>query len=81
MQVIFAAMLVDAAHFAFEDREETLDRIGVDIAARPFFLGVVDGLVLGELSAGHPDSRANRRSSIGFWSKRAVSAHCANRGR
>jgi hypothetical protein len=36
VQVLFLAMLIDALHAAFEDRERTFNRIRVDVAASVF---------------------------------------------
>ncbi len=47
MQVLFAAMLIDPFHAAFEDRKEPFCGIGVSIAARPFVFGMIKGLMLG----------------------------------
>jgi len=49
VQVLLAAVLIDAAHAALEDREEALDRIGVDVTPDIFFVGVCHRLVGGEL--------------------------------
>src|SRR5207248_1424242 len=38
VQVAIAAMLVDAAHPAFEDREEAFDRVGVRVPANKSLL-------------------------------------------
>src|SRR3954470_12574807 len=48
MQVLLAAMLVDAFHAALEDREIAFDRVGADVAANMFFLAVIDSLMAGE---------------------------------
>ena len=40
-QMLFAAMLVDAFHAAFEHREEILNRLRVHVAARPFLFRMV----------------------------------------
>ena len=45
------AVLIDALHAALEDREITLDGVGVAVAALPLFDSVVDGLVGRELLA------------------------------
>lgn len=44
----FRAVMVDAAHSAFEDRKKAFDRVGVDVTPRPFALSVVHGGVAGE---------------------------------
>jgi hypothetical protein len=43
--MLLAAMLVDAAHFSFENGEEIFDRLSSGIAPHPFFEGIVDGFV------------------------------------
>ena len=51
MQMLLPTMLIRAFHSAFEDREETLDCIRMDIAVGQtdiFVLGVIDGIVLSE---------------------------------
>ena len=45
MQMLLFAVLIDALHAAFEDREETFRRIGVNIAASVFLRGVLDRFV------------------------------------
>jgi hypothetical protein len=46
VQMLFAAMLIDALHAALEDRVVPLDRVGVDVtAADVFAIGVVHGLM------------------------------------
>src|SRR5206468_7111071 len=49
-QVRFRAVLIDAAHAAFEDREEALNRVCVNQAPRIFGNRVVNGVVAGELA-------------------------------
>jgi hypothetical protein len=41
-------VLVYADQTALEDRKEAFQRIGVHVAACPFVLGMIDGLVLGK---------------------------------
>ena len=43
VQMPLVTMLVDASHPALEHREETLDRIGVHVAAHVFLGAVIDG--------------------------------------
>ena len=45
VQVLLAAVLVDAAHSTLEHREVAFDRIGRDVAAHVFFGRVLDGFV------------------------------------
>lgn len=52
MQMVFAAMLIDALHAALEDREEAFDGVGVDVAANVFVLGMRDEFMRGEILAG-----------------------------
>ncbi len=44
MQVILGAVLISALHAALEDREESLDRFGVDMVADILACGVANGL-------------------------------------
>jgi hypothetical protein len=55
VQVLFLAVLVDAAHVALEDREIAFRRIDVDVAARVFLGAVIDGFVR-ELRCANPSS-------------------------
>lgn len=48
LQVLFAAMLVNADHATLEDREISFDAVGRDIAPRIFASGVIYRLVFGE---------------------------------
>jgi hypothetical protein len=50
VQMLLAAMLVDALHPTFEDRIEAFDGIGVDVAANVFLLTMVHALMAGELA-------------------------------
>jgi hypothetical protein len=50
MQLLLAAVLIDALHAAFEDREEAFDRIGGYVAARVFLVRMVDRLMRRELA-------------------------------
>ena len=43
MQMLLAAMLIDALHAALEDRKEAFNRVGVDDAASVFFRGGLTG--------------------------------------
>ena len=52
LQMLLAAMLVDATHPALEDRKEAFDRIGMDAAASVLAALVVDAQVVGEFLAG-----------------------------
>src|SRR6202050_5039716 len=45
VQVLRAAMLVNASQSAFEDRKEVLKRVGMHVAARPFKFGMVNALM------------------------------------
>jgi hypothetical protein len=58
MQVLLAAMLVNADHAALEDREVALDGLGVGIAAHPFLLAMIDSFVARETS---PDRAVHMR--------------------
>lgn len=49
IEVLVVHVLIDADEPALEDREEVLKGIGVNIAARPFVLGMVHGLVIHDL--------------------------------
>ena len=51
VQMLLAAVLIDALHAALEDREATLDGVGIDIATAIFPDRVIDGLVGCELLA------------------------------
>jgi hypothetical protein len=46
VEVLVVHVLVHTDQTAFEDRKEVLQRVGVDIAARPFVLGMVHRFVL-----------------------------------
>lgn len=50
VQMLLAAVLIDAAHPALEDREEALDRIGLHVAADIFVVRMRDGFMGGELA-------------------------------
>lgn len=50
MQVSFAAMLIDALHDAFEDREEAFNRVRVNVAANVFASRVAHRGVRSELN-------------------------------
>jgi hypothetical protein len=45
VQVLLAAVLVDAAHAPLEDREHALNRVAVNVAANVFADRVLDGVV------------------------------------
>jgi hypothetical protein len=51
VQVLFAAMLVDALHAALEDRIVALDGVGVNLTTNIFFAAVVHAFVAGEVGA------------------------------
>lgn len=48
MEMFFAAMLIRPPHPALEHAEIVFDRVGMNIAARPLELGMVDGVMGGE---------------------------------
>ena len=50
MQVLLGAMLIDTLHAPLEDREISLDGIGMDGAATVFPGCVADEIVIGELT-------------------------------
>jgi hypothetical protein len=50
MQVFFLAVLIDAIHAAFENRERALDGVRVNVAANVFLDRVLDRFVGGEVS-------------------------------
>ena len=52
MQVLLGAVLVDALHAPLEDRDHTLDGVGVDIAPDVLAGRVTHGLVLGDVIQG-----------------------------
>ena len=47
VKVLFGAMLVNALHTAYEDREIAFEGVGVAVAALPFFLAVVNAFMAG----------------------------------
>src|SRR5580692_3408887 len=51
VQMLLAAVLIDALHTALEDRIEAFDRVGVDVTANVFLLAVVHALMADELAA------------------------------
>src|SRR6185369_1567563 len=50
MQVLFGAMLIDALHAAFEDREITLNRVRMDLAAHVLARAVLHSLMIANAS-------------------------------
>lgn len=59
VQMGFAAMLINTLHAAFENREITFNRVGMDEAPCVFFLSMIDAFMAGELFA-------NARVDVGF---------------
>ena len=52
VKMFFLAVLIDALHPAFEDRECALNRIGVNIAANIFASGMLHGFMRGKMLIG-----------------------------
>jgi hypothetical protein len=50
--MLLAAVLVDAAHAALEDRKEAFRRIGMNVIANVFANAVLDGFMRGEMFLG-----------------------------
>lgn len=51
LQMRFADMLINAVDAAFQDREETFNRVGMGLAANVFIFAVRDRFVRGEIPA------------------------------
>jgi hypothetical protein len=70
MQMLFAAMLIDAPHSTLEDRIVALDRIRVDhalaLAANVLIDVVLDRTVVGELFADAPVPKRLIRHQVAF---------------
>ena len=61
VQVPLGAVLADAPHAPLEDREGTLDRVGVNVAASVLAAAVADAIVLGEVVFEMPVLPSDRR--------------------
>ncbi len=66
MQMLFAAVLINALHAAFEDREIAFDCIGVHVTTRIFFDAVPDRFVFGKMPFGDLVEAAFVRMHAGF---------------
>jgi hypothetical protein len=65
MQMLFAAMLIDALHAAFKNAVETFDRVGMNLAAYIFVRFVTDALMACEMIAEREIMRYSNRVRLG----------------
>jgi len=64
VKVFVIHVLIHTDQTAFEDREEVLKRIGVNVTTRPFVLGVIDRLMLVGLADIHSRSVRDQTAAV-----------------